>query len=47
MNPLGEEAYDSVIKRTGRIDYMNFVIKSEFVVPMEGFVCLFFSSATW
>ena len=45
MNPLGEEVYDSVIKRTGRTDYINYVIKSEFTgLPVE-VVCLFFSSA--
>jgi hypothetical protein len=42
-----EEAYDSVIKRAGIADYMNFVNESEFFVPLEGVVCLFFSSATW
>ena len=45
MNPLGEEVYDSVIKRTGRTEYINYVIKSEFTgLPVE-VVCLFFSSA--
>ena len=44
MNPLGEEVYDSVIKRTGRTEYINYVIKSEFTgLPVE-VVCLFFSS---
>ena len=44
MNPLGEEVYDSVIKRPGRTEYINYVIKSEFTgLPVE-VVCLFFSS---